>query len=57
VYFIHRRAGNPSSQMSFQGDFRALLNKHVYVFSAIGRLVVKIFAGCYFPLASGKMTR
>ena len=28
-----------------------------YVFSAIGRLVVKIFAGCYFPLASGKMTR
>jgi hypothetical protein len=29
----------------------------LYVFSAIGRLVVKIFAGCYFPLASGKMTR
>ena len=29
----------------------------LYVFSAIGRLVVKIFAGCYFPLVSGKMTR
>jgi hypothetical protein len=29
----------------------------MYVLSAIGRLVVKIFAGCYFPLASGKMTR
>jgi len=28
-----------------------------YVFSAIGRLVAKIFADCYFPLASGKMTR
>lgn len=30
---------------------------HQHVFSAIGRLVVKIFAGCYFPLVSGKMTR
>jgi transposase len=29
----------------------------MYVFSAIGRLVAKIFADCYFPLASGKMTR
>jgi hypothetical protein len=28
-----------------------------YVFSAIGRLAVKIFAGGYFPLASGKLTR
>jgi hypothetical protein len=31
--------------------------KWEYVFSAIGRLVAKIFADCYFPLASGKMTR
>ena len=27
-FFLHRQAGNPSSQINFQDEFRALLNKH-----------------------------